>query len=219
MKIILIIDDLFCGGTESVLASRVVNLPAEVELKVIAVFAKGNIGDLIEKAGIEIEFLDAKVNGYRKSICRAREFLLKQMPDVVVCLRDVSRSIFPLFVRRLSLPLILFWDNPCIRRSLKQSIAEFIQVKISKPCMLASSSHIAASLQRYYPDSNVKVIHNCYDEKRFYPDKHQENPLRRLRIISVGNMRPEKQHSEKNPNCGRVEEKRPEFRIHIYRQR
>ena len=200
MKLIIFIDDLFTGGTELTLYARLLHLPKDWELKILVLYAKGPVADMISNMKFDIELIDLKKMGYYKGIKKIQSITHEFQPDKLIFFRDVARGLLPFFIKYKNAETFLFWDSTVIYRSFKQFCAELFQVTFVKHKKICSSSAIAHKLKKYYWCNKPFVLHNCYDEKRYYL-KNINDSLQKedglCRILSVGNMRSEKNHLDK----------------------
>ncbi len=196
MKVLIFIDDLFCGGTENVLASRLAHLSSGMEAHVVTLYAEGPVAEAIRSLGIPVECLDAGDWGRFRTVRKAVEAERMIRPDISVCMRSVSRGLLPYF---LNGKVVMFWDNPIVRTSSRQAIAEAFQVRFANPVMYCCSNATRAALQGIYPRRDISVIPNCFDTALFYPGEGESDSDGKVgvRIVSVGNMRKEKNHLEK----------------------
>jgi glycosyltransferase involved in cell wall biosynthesis len=193
----IVIDDLFRGGTEQTLKSRLAHIPEGWNILVVVLYSKGSIGEELEKEGIEVVCLNMGLEGYIKSVLGFRMAVSVFLPDIVVFMRDVARGLLPVFVPGNTVK-VLFWDNSIIYKSFRQFWSEFFQVKFAGGKLLCSSSVIADNLYKYYRKSDIKIISNCYDERLFRYDKSKVIQTgKKLKILTVGSMRYEKNHAEK----------------------
>jgi len=199
MKLLIIIDDLFRGGTEHTLKARLRHIPHLWKVDVVVLYAKGDVANEIEQMGIIVHLLNMSLAGYFKSILKLREIIHKTNPNAILFSRDVARGLMPLFTPN-KVKKILFWDNPILYKSFRQFFAEFLQVKLCEHYKLCSSEMIAGNLKNYYGTRQVKVIPNCYDEYLFYYKdivKLERENKTSIKILTVGNMKFEKNHIEK----------------------
>jgi len=216
MKVLIIIDDLLSAGTENVLANRIRALYGDVKFSVVTLYDRGKIAEIIENKGVDVNFIDLKKMGYLKSIKYVKKIAKRERPDLIICMRDVSRAVFPIFLKNIA-PIVMFWDNPIIKRSFKQSLLELLQMSLFSPHIYTSSKVIANAIESRYGTRDITVIPNTFDDIKFYPlikkeisskdgnnfskelpkdDNNLQSP-NVIKIISVGNMREEKQHIEK----------------------
>ena len=194
MKILIIIDDLRSGGTENVLASRISALKSDIDIHIFTLFDLGPVAERLKSMGIEVDFLDIKNYGVIKTFNYLENILKEEKFDAAVCMRNVSRALFPKFLKKYIAKVAMLWDSPIIRRSWKYSILEWYQVKFSDAVPYCSSKNIAAALQKIYGFKNIKIIPNCYDQNIF---KKRKNYIKRsdiLQIITVGGAREEKNY-------------------------
>ena len=200
MRLIIFIDDLFCGGTELTLYARLQHFPKDWKLKILVLYAKGPVADMIENLKFDIELIDLKKLGYYKGIKKIQSITKSFQPDKLIFFRDVGRGLLPCFINYKNAEKFLFWDSTVLYRSFKQFCAEFFQVTFVMHEKMCSSSAIAHKLKKYYWGKKAFVLHNCYDAKRFYlkdTNDSFENDDGICRILSVGNMRAEKNHIDK----------------------
>jgi glycosyltransferase involved in cell wall biosynthesis len=109
----------------------------------------------------------------------------------------------------------MFWDNPRIKRSFRQSLAEWLQVRFSNSHMYCCSNVTRAALNNLYAiGDEISVIPNCYDDRKFNL-KYNQTAVKPLKIISVGHMREEKQHSEKILICSLLKKMNCNFTLEI----
>jgi len=197
MNLMIVIDDLFRGGTEQTLKSRLHYLPPDWGVSIVVLYAKGAIGEEIENGGISVVCMDLATNGYVKTIFNVRKKVKEFNPDIILFMRDVSRGLLPFFITGNG-KKVLFWDNTIIYKSFRQFYSEFFQVKVGKAYFLCSSDAIAENLKKYYNRKNIKIISNCYDERLFrFKDILKNSNRKEKRILSVGSMRSEKNHAAK----------------------
>ena len=218
MKLIILIDDLLCGGTEFTLRARLQHFPKGWKLKILVLYAKGTVGELIANMGFEIEFIDFKKLGYYKGIKKIRRITEDFKPDKLIFFRDVTRGLLPYFITFSNAEKFLFWDSTVIYRSMKQFLAEFFQVMFVNHKKICSSSAIARKLKKMYLCNQAYICYNCYDEKRFFfkdgkDFSFKEN--RKIRILSVGNMRFEKNHIDKLKTALNLKESGVLFKMDI----
>lgn len=234
MKVLIIIDDLLSAGTENVLANRIRALYGDVEFSVVTLYDRGEIAEIIEDIGVNVNFIDLKKMGYLKSIKYVKEIAKRELPDLIICMRDVSRAIFPIFLKKIA-PIVMFWDNPIIKRSYKQSLLEFLQMSLFSPYIYTSSKVIAHAIESRYGTRDITVIPNTFDDIKFHPLVQKEISSKDLndsskefsqeesnlqstnviKIISVGNMRVEKQHIEKILIAKELKARGIEFKLDI----
>ena len=217
MKILIIIDDLRFGGTENVLASRISELKSDVEFTVLTLFELGPMAERIEKMGIDVEFLDMKNMGISKTFRQVTNIIQAENFDAAVCMRDVTRALFPRFLKKHIAKVAMLWDSPKIFRSLKYFPFEWFQAKFSGATPYCSSHNIAEHLLSMYKLKNVPIIPNCYDQKFFKPQTAPEKCEVRnsLRIISVGGIRKEKNYPEKLAIAQLLKNKEIKFKLTI----
>ncbi|NOY75827.1 MAG: glycosyltransferase family 4 protein, partial [Kiritimatiellaeota bacterium] len=143
-------------------------------------------------------------------------------PDIAVCMRDVSRALFQRQLASMGAPVAVFWDNPRIIRTLKYYPLETMRVRFAPPAGFTpycSSNEIAASLKSAHGLSDVTVIPNCYDQRRFHLAKHNSRGSSdQLRIISIGSDRPEKNHADKIEIARRLKSAEMDFSLTIVGQ-
>jgi len=195
MKILIIIDDLRSGGTENVLASRISELKSDIEIHIFTLFALGPVAERIKSMGVSVEFLDMKNYGVIKTFRRIEKSIKEEQFDVTVCMRNVSRALFPKLLKKHIAKVVMLWDSPIIRRSWKYSILEWYQVKFSGAVPYCSSKNTETALDKIYGLKNITIIPNCYDQKIFRKRKKRiDNNI--LQIITVGGAREEKNYSD-----------------------
>lgn len=213
MKLLIIIDDLVNGGTENVLASRLSRLPSKHQVQLVTLYAMGPVADVLIKNGVPVDFINMAKIGYRQSIKVVQNKIKQEKFDLAICMRDVSRGLFPWSLRN-ELPVVMFWDNPQVKRSFRQSWAEWFQVKFANPFMYCCSDITRKALVKNYGVKDIEVIPNCFDDKKFYPVNKIEsgNPFK---IISVGNIREEKKHADKILIAAKLKDKGFDFKMEI----
>lgn len=196
LKVLIFIDDLLCGGTEAVLASRLANLSSGTEAHVATLYAEGLAAETIRALGIKVECLGAGDIGRLKTIAKARDIERQLHPDVSVCMRSVARGLLPFSLKG---KVAMFWDHPIIRTSPRQAMAEAFQVRFAGARMYCCSNATRAALLKIYPGREIAVIPNCYNTTLFSPVKttRGNDRKKKVKIISVGNMRREKNHLDK----------------------
>jgi len=195
MKILIIIDDLRSGGTENVLASRISELKSDIEIYIITLFDLGLVAERIKSMGVSVDFLDMKTYGVIKSFNRVEKFIKEEKFDSAVCMRSVSRALFPKLLKKHIAKVAMLWDSPIIRRAWKYSIFEWYQVKFSGAVPYCSTQNTATILQKTYRFKNITVIPNCYDQKIFRKrEKYIDNRV--FNIIAVGGAREEKNYPD-----------------------
>ena len=214
MKILIIIDDLRLGGTENVLASRMSELQSNIDFTVLTLFDLGPVAQRIKKMGIGVELLDIKNTGISKTFKRVRQIIQSDNFDAAVCMRDVTRALFPKLLKKHIAKVAMLWDSPKIFRSLKYFPFEWYQVKFSGATPYCSSHNIAEQLYHTHKLNNVCVIPNCYDQKSFKQQNFSKNPTTHipLRIVSLGGTREEKNYPEKLKIAQLLKEKGVNFK-------
>lgn len=216
MKLLIIIDDLRSGGTENVLANRIAELPPDIELHILSLFALGPIAERINSLGHKIQFLDMKNFGLFKTFSKVREILEKESFDIAVCMRDVSKALFPRFLKKHIPVVVMLWDSPIIKRSFKQSWAEWFQVKFSHSVPYCSSFNAAIAVKKVYGLENITVIPNCYDRKEFNKRNTKINKREDIfQIISVGGVRKEKNYRDKLEIAKKLKDKGIKFKLSL----
>lgn len=201
MRILTLIDDLRGGGTENVLANRLGERSANTEAMVVSLFPLTPLSETLRASGVEVRCLNLTKKRFFSACRELRGILENFKPDVSVCMRDVSRALFPSRLATTGSPVAVFWDNPKIIRSLKYFPLETLRARFTPPAKFApycSSNEIATALKSTHGLTNVPVIPNCYDSKRF--SLVERKPLKDdspLKIIAVGSARPEKNHADK----------------------
>jgi len=215
MKILIIIDDLRAGGTENVLASRISELNSDIKVHIFTLFGLGPVAEKIESMGVPVNFLDMKTYGVMKSFRRVENLIKEEKFDTAVCMRNVSRALFPKFLKKNIAKVAMLWDSPIIRRSWKYSILEWYQVKFSDAVPYCSSQNIAAALQKTYGFENITVIPNCYDQKIFIKRRKTAIDSDILQIISVGGARYEKNYPDKLAIAKSLKEHGVKFKLTI----
>ncbi len=198
LKILIIIDDLRAGGTENVLASRIYELKSEAIFTIITLFALGPVAEKLKALGVNIECLEMKTIGLGKSYQKVKDIIQNEQFDSAVCMRDVTRALFPNFLKQHIANVAILWDSPRIRRSLKYFPFEWLQVKFSRATPYCSSRNIAQQLKKTYGLQNVTIIPNCYNQNKFKKRENFSYTKEGIcRIITVGGTRKEKNYPEK----------------------
>lgn len=216
MKLLVIIDDLVNGGTENVLASRLANISKNFNVHIVTLYGRGPVAEVIEKLGFKVDFIDMGKLGYRQGISKLKEIIAMETPDLALCMRDVSRGLLPWFLKK-HVTVVMFWDNPRIKRSFRQSVAEWFQVKFSGSFMYCCSNTTRQALILAYGPKKISVIHNCFDNRKFTPVLN-EGTAGPIRIISVGNIREEKKHADKILIASLLKERGHAFTLEIIGQ-
>jgi len=216
MKLLIIIDDLFSAGTENVLASRLLNVSKDFQVYIVSLYARGPIADFIETLGFNVEFIDMERLGYLRGVRTVKKIIQRENPDLALCMRDVSRGLFPWFLKK-QLPVVMFWDNPIIKRSFRQSIAEWFQVKFANSHMYCCSNATKVALKQVYGPKEIFVLSNCYDDRKFNAELNYDLATP-VKIISVGSMREEKKHTDKIIIASRLKERALKFKMVIIGQ-
>ncbi len=193
MKSILLIDDLMPGGLERMLFEWLRRKSPDHQIKVATLFGDGPLADEIRRLGITIESFQLSDRGFWAGMAIARDFVKDFKPDLAYCMREGARAIFPFFLKRWRVPAVMMrWDNSIIQRSWKQAIPERFQVYFADG--FQSCSQVTAhGVQKIYSGCVVDVVPNGVDLSRF-PIEKTNLPESPLRIISVGNLRAEKNH-------------------------
>ena len=201
MRILTLIDDLRGGGTENVLANRLGERSLDTEAMVVSLFPLTPLAETLRASGVEVRCLSLTKRRFFAACRELRGIVENFKPDVSVCMRDVSRAIFPSRLAATGSPVAVFWDNPKIFRSFKYFPLETARARWTPPAKFApycSSNEIATALNSAHGLRNVPVIPNCYDDKRFkLIERNAEKNSVSLRIVSVGSSRPEKNHGDK----------------------
>ena len=110
----------------------------------------------------------------------------------------------------------MLWDSPVIKRSFRQSWLEWYQVRFANAVPYCSSKNTALALKKVYGLEGVKVIPNCYDQKRFSERKNTvQNSEREFRIVTVGGVRKEKNYTDKLEIVEKLKENDFKFKLTI----
>jgi glycosyltransferase involved in cell wall biosynthesis len=213
MKLIIFIDDLNSGGTENVLLSRLKHLSSDIEVRLVTLFAKGELSKDFEAINIDVSCLEIKQNGYLKTFIKARKIIKEFQPEIALCLRDGCLALLPAFLRFYIPCVLTSWENNRIH--LKGKLAFFIKIQlkfISDIC--AVSNNIATQLKQELGFKNVSIIHHCLETDRFKPhNSYDMSPP--LKLISVGNLREEKNHFEQLKIALKLKETGIDFKLKI----
>jgi glycosyltransferase involved in cell wall biosynthesis len=206
MRILIIIDDLRGGGTENVLASRLAARGDDTEALVLSLFHHASppppfVEERLRGAGVETRCLNLTRTRYPAVRREIRGVAAGFKPEVAICMRDVSRALFPSMLAAAGIPVALFWDNPEIFRSFRYFPFEWWGVRRLRTAKFApycSTARIAEALKLSHGLRNVTIIPNCYDQKRFTPRKREiRDADAPVKIVAVGSARPEKNHADK----------------------
>ena len=207
VKLLFIIDDLRVGGTEIVLSDRILNAPSKYSITVITLFAEGDIGVLLRSAGVDVICLNLKKRNIIAKFCELRRILKSSKFDVAVCMRDVSRALFPFFLQQYVNKIFLFWDSPLKRKSFIYDLFEVIQTKITNFTPYCSTKFIKQTLLDRYKLQNINVIYNSYNQNSFFRiPKTISTDNSKINIVTVGGERIEKNHSAKIAICSKLKE-------------
>ena len=225
MRILILIDDLRGGGTENVLASRLAERSPETEALVVTLFPlpspdkEHSPTKKLSAVGVETRCLRLTKTRYFSASRELREITKKFSPNIAVCLRDVSRALFPTLFARLAVPVAMCWDNPLIKRSRKyfaferQAVANLESARFAPYC---SSAETAAALEKAHGIRAATIIPNCYDHTRFkYVERTMKANSKPLKIVSVCGDRPEKNNSAKIALAEILRKKAFDFKLTI----
>lgn len=194
MKTLILIDDLLPGGTESNLYALLKFRSKDHAAKVVTLYGEGPVRASLESIGVEVHLLNLK-QGFFKSFFRLRRLSSDWAPDNVICLRHGARALFPWLFRLMKISkIVMRWENPKMHSSFLQRFLEGIQTYFATDYE-ATSEEVATEIRRRYYLKRVLVIPNCIDIKSFEtsPRSFRRD---RLELITVGNLRREKQYSE-----------------------
>lgn len=208
LKILVVIDDLLPGGTESNLLNMSTGLSSDTKMTIVSLYGRGPLISSFEEAGVSVLCLELKRHRFLRAFSLLRQLALKERFDDALCARDVSRAMFPFFLSLYVPNVFMAWGNPVIHRSFPRALMERAQLRFAHG-YLCSSNVIAAALRERYAIDHASVIHNCVRLEDFTMSARRSGATSEpLRIISVGNFRDEKNHLEQVKiidalvNCG-----------------
>ncbi len=196
MKILVIIDDLMPGGAERNLMNYLNHVVKSNQVKIITLFPGGTLEPLFENSGISVSCVHLTRSRLLHSIIAACKIIRAYAPDIAVCQRECGRALFPLLLRMLGVRnAILCFDNPNITRNIFSHVLIKLQQSCVKACVVPSENMATLLKDEYAGITSVEVIPNCIDMLTFdRPPRTEVGP--KTQIISVGNLRKEKNQSE-----------------------
>ncbi|MCK5844612.1 MAG: hypothetical protein KAG97_07895, partial [Victivallales bacterium] len=149
-----------------------------------------SVENRLKESGVETHSLNLTKRRYLSARRELRGIAKEFKPDAAICMRDVSRALFPAILAESTSRVAVFWDNPRIIRSLKYFPLEWFKLRSLGSAKLASycsSAEIAAALCSTHGLKNVHVIPNCYDQKRYkFVDREIRPTSEPLKIVSIG---------------------------------
>lgn len=194
MKVIFLIDDLMSGGTENNLLNFLRYRDKQFEAKIITLFPGGVLEKSFKEIGLDVECINFSIFGFIKSLKKLKQLICKYSPEVIVCQRAISKACYPLFLSRLNIKIIMHWDNPNTKTPFKAYLLDKFQIKFAD-ANLVSSRIIQKALKKSHHIDADFIIPNCIDAKGFpIPHLSQELNGQSVNLLSVGNLREEKNH-------------------------
>ena len=194
MKLIILIDDLASGGAENNLLNFLRHREKTLDAKVVTLFEGGALEDAFREIGIDVDCINFSIPGFFNSLKRLKQIISEHSTDVIVCQRSISRACYPMFLSKMNIKIVMHWDNPNIKQPFKAFVLERFQIKYAD-VFFASSKIISEELNRIYRITTAKIIANCIDSSKFVKlHKYRDLTGKRVKIVSVGNLREEKNH-------------------------
>ena len=196
MKILVIIDDLMPGGTEQNLLSYMRHVDASFTIKIMTLFKGGGLERHFKEAGIAVDCVNLRWRRLPLAFIKAGKIIKEFAPDIVVCQRECARALFPLYLRLLGVTSVLMcFENPNMTRIPASHFLVWLQVGCVTAFVTPSSSTARSLRETYKRITQVEVIPNSVDAEKFaFGGAPGDGP--KTRIISVGNLREEKNQAE-----------------------
>ncbi len=201
MKVLVIIDDLLVGGTERNLVEIVSASRDLVDWEILALSEADSflVGEL-RKASIHVEQIDIKMHGVAMTLRSVVGFARGARPDVVLFLRDVSKALLPFFLRSCGFKiLVMRWENPLFFKTLSMYSLHLLQMLLSGAGQCVCAGFMRDEFRKAFPFQSgreMRTIPNCVADSFFSVQPRSWMSDGMLRIVSVGNLRREKNHFE-----------------------
>jgi len=198
MKVIIFTNDMCIGGTQRVILNwlRCTNVPA-ADIRICTIWGPGELAAEAETLGTAVTNLDLPSCGYIGACRRAYRLMREFQPDAISCMTDGARALMPVVAKLAGVRgIVMSWGNPNIKRDRRIYALERIQAWFANG-KHAVSTEVRDNVASMFRSRTVEIVRNGVDLSN-YPDPPPKaatgNPLK---ILSVGALRPAKNHAQK----------------------